>query len=384
MPIPENNPEVKVKFPDNENESREDTEQYSEDPTPKLKPARRMVRGTAKPFRPIILSLALLFMAFAAKLTAQFEGSVTLGSAYSDNVFQLSENDLDRFDEHDPALDFAETTDDLSLKANVDLAYPISYKWWTFTPSVSATFTQYVKNQEKSKRDALLRMRVDRHYWNFTALYGYYPDTYVRNYSDSDGNGDSEQYSYERDLIRADLNLKPLKNTTIRFSGRYENYLYNQYFTEFDADATTWGLGIRHNFPVFTLQADYYFRVLDNRTDQGFQHDDASYESNKYSGLIRIRKMLLDDAKPKGPVWQPALELSYEERFFQGLDDWYGGRIDQIYTTTASLDFKLNKNWNINLDYSHVFRNIDSPSAAVRRAKEFSENRLSAAVKYMF
>ena len=185
-------------------------------------------------------------------------------------------------------------------------------------------------------------------------------------------------------VIRADLNLKPLKNTTIRFSGRYENYLYNQYFTEFDADATTWGLGIRHNFPVFTLQADYYFRVLDNRTDQGFQHDDASYESNKYSGLIRIRKMLLDDAKPKGPVWQPALELSYEERFFQGLDDWYGGRIDQIYTTTASLDFKLNKNWNINLDYSHVFRNIDSPSAAVRRAKEFSENRLSAAVKYMF
>lgn len=383
MPIPDNNSEVKIKFSETEPDARENREQ-TEEPVPKLKPARRMGRGTAKPFRPIILSLALLFVIFATRLPAQFEGSVSLGAGYSDNVFQLSENDLSRFDDHDPALDFVETTDDLSLKANVDLAYPLHYKWWTFTPSVSATVTQFVKNQEKSKRDALLRMRVERHYWNFTALYGYYPDTYVRNYTDTDGTGESEQYSYDRDLLRADLNLKPLKHTTIRLNGRYENYLYNQYFTEFDATATTWGLGLRHNFPVFTLQGDYAYRVLDNRTDQGFPHADASYESNKYSGLIRIRKMPLDDAKPKGPTWQPALELSYEERFFQGLDNWYGGRIDQIYSTSASLDFQLNKNWNLNLDYSHVFRNIDSPSAAVRRAKEFSENRLSAAVKYLF
>ena len=383
MPIPDNDTE-KTKYMEADAETREGQEQYAQESSQRLKPARRLGRGSAKPFRPIILGLAVLFLITSIKLSAQFEGSISLGAGYSDNVFQLSENDLGRFDDHNPTLDFAETTDDLSLKANVDLAYPIHYKWWVFTPSVSTTFTQFLKNQEKSKRNALLRMRVDRYYWNLSALYGYYPDTYVRNYTDSDGTGESEKYSYERDLWRADLNIKALRNTTLRLNGKFENYLYNQYFTEFDAEATTWGIGLRHNFPIFSLQADYYYRVLENLKDQGFAHADASYESNKYSGLIRIRKMLLDDAKPKGAAWQPSLQIAYEERFFQGLDSWYGGRIDKIYTTTASLDFDLAKNWNINLDYSHVFRNIDSPSAAVRRAKEYSENRLSAAVNYEF
>lgn len=339
---------------------------------------------SAKKLRPIILLISLVLFWGVSSLSAQFEGSVSLGTRYSDNVFQLSENDLDDFNADEPDMDFVKTSDDLTLMTNVDLGYSFYYKWWKITPSVSATVTQNVSNKEKYRRDGLVRLRLDRYYWNFTALYGYYPRTYLRDYVDTDGTDELEQFSYARDLYRADLNLRPFKNSSLRLHARHEIYRYNEYFTEFDSKATTYGIGWRQNFPYFGLEAGYNYRVLDNENNVTEPLDDSSYESNEYSGLILLKKMPLDDSKPKGVTWQPSLELSYEERFFQGMNEWYGGRTDQIYTTRASINIELSKAWNINLDYSHDFRNIDSPNSAVRRAKEYGENRLGAFVKYEF
>jgi hypothetical protein len=82
--------------------------------------------------------------------------------------------------------------------------------------------------------------------------------------------------------------------------------------------------------------------------------------------------------------WHPYLELSKEDRFYQGDSPWYAGREYAIYNTTAGLNFMLHPSWNLSLDYSHIFRNVDSPNESVLRLKEFSENRLSAALSYKF
>jgi len=40
--------------------------------------------------------------------------------------------------------------------------------------------------------------------------------------------------------------------------------------------------------------------------------------------------------------------------------------------------------WNLSLDYSHYFRNVETDNETVQRLKEYNENRLSAALRYTF
>lgn len=330
-------------------------------------------------FLPNLLSLLLCLI--WVRLPAQLEVDVALGATYSDNVFQLSDYDLERFDQEHPSLDYLDTSDDLTLTARIGLAYPIRYRWWKFTPSITGSFSENVSNTDKYRRDALVRFRVDRYYWNCTLLYGYYPRVYVRSYVDSDGTGDLAPFSYERNSYRADLNLKPIKNATLQLQGRYEEYFYNEYWTENDGDLLQLGLGLRYSFPAFSLSGAYHFKDFANT-----RHDaeDGSYESNLYRGELSLKPTPLMESRPKGVKWNPALALSFEEKFFQSDDDWYGGRKDRIWATRASLNFDFTRQWNLLLDYSHTFRNVDSRVSEVPRAREYGENRISATVKYSF
>jgi hypothetical protein len=225
---------------------------------------------------------------------------------------------------------------------------------------------------------------VERYHWNATLLYGYYPYIYVRDYVDSDGTGELEKYSYERNLYRGDANLRLTRASTLRLHARYEDYYYNEFWTQFDGNAITYGIGFRQSFPVFTLSGMYYYRIFDNDYEGDPLYNDSSYESNKYDVGISLKHMPLNESKKDGVTWRPSLNISYEERFYQGLDSWYGGRIDKMYNTSAGIDFALTKKWNLSLDYSHIFRNVDSPNQSVLRLKEYTDNRLGTSVRYNF
>jgi hypothetical protein len=336
-----------------------------------------------KNFRPIILCLALSLLSFGL-VHAQIEGSITLGAGYSDNVFQFSESDLSRWKNNSSALLWAEKTDDLNLYTKIDLAYPIPYRWWTFTPSVTGTISQNTQNTDKYRTDSIVRFRVDRHYWSATVLYGYYPYIYYRHFTDSDGTGTAEKYSYERNLYRAELIVRPLQKLTAYTNIRYEDLFYNQYFTEADGNRLTTELGARYSFPSFSLQGSYTFRSYDNTGYKAVDADDGSWDSNIYRGVIRMKQMPLSGESTREQSWQPYLELSKEDRFYQGDSAWYGGREYAIYGTKAGLNIKVQPDWNLSLDYLHIFRNVESPNESVLRLKEFSENRLSASVSYKF
>jgi len=326
---------------------------------------------------PIIM--LMLFGLMSLPLFAQMDVSVSIGANYSDNVFRLSDYDLQRFEDRHPNLEYARTTDDLSIKTKVDMAYAFRYKWYKIEPSITASFSQNVSNTEKWRKDVLARLAVVRYYWDAKLLYGYYPNIYVRDYVDTDGSGKLEQFSYERNLYRADLNVRPLKKTTLKANFRYEELFYNSYWTEYDGDAKTMGLGLRQNFPVFVLDAMYEYRIFDNWDKYP---EDSSYESNIYSGTLRLKDSPLNSSKKDSPQWSPSLSLSFEERFYGGTDPKNARRIDKIYTTKAGLRFKISKQLNFTLDYSHYLRNIDSPNASVRRLKPYSENQIEAMIKY--
>lgn len=368
-----------------------------------IKPEEKIEAGTAKPgrkqrkatkeravskstkvrihrkFLPIIMILLLMFGVVNLPLFAQMDVSLSLGAGYSDNAFRLSEYDLQRFEDQHPNLEFAKTTDDLSIKAKVDLAYAFRYKWYKIEPSLTASFSQNVSNTEKWNRDVLARLAIERYYWDVKLLYGYYPHIYVRDYVDTDGTGKLEHFSYKRNLYRADVNVRPLKKTTLKANFRYEELFYNGYWNEYDGDAKTMGLGFRQNFPVFVLDAMYEYRIFDN-WDKDLE--DSSYESNKYSGTLRLKDSPLNSSRKDSPRWSPSLSLSFEERFYSGTVGKNASRVDKIYGTKAGLRFKISKQLNFTLDYSHNLRNVDSPSASVRRLKPYSENQIEAMINY--
>lgn len=361
-------------YPDNPEDSKTEAPK-------RAKPPRGLTRR--KHFRPIILCLCLVFLGLS-NLSAGLEGEISLGLSYSDNVFQLSDYDLQRFDEEHYNLSYVDTSDDLTLSTRIDLAYPLHYRWWKFTPSVSGIINQNISNADKRRQDTLLRFRVDRHYWSATALYGYYPYVYYRHFVDSDGSAELEKYAYERNLYRAELVVRPIKNVTAFGNIRYEDLYYNQYFTEADGNTLTTELGARYSFPTFSVQGSYSFRDYSAEGWKDIDRDDGSYQSNIYRGVIRLKAMPISGTSTKRQSWHPYLELRREDRFYQGDSSWYGGREYATTNTQAGINVKLSPVWNLSLDYLHIFRNVDSPNESVLRLKEFSENRLSATVKYKF
>lgn len=193
-----------------------------------------------------------------------------------------------------------------------------------------------------------------------------------------------KKYAYERNLYRTELVLRPHKNVTAFGNIRYEELYYNKYFTEADGDILTTELGARYSFPSFSLQGSYSYKDYQAEGWKDLQANDGSYQSNVFRGVLRLKAMPINGESTRKNSWQPYLELSREDRFYQANDSWYGGREYNSTNTKAGVNVKLSPKWNLSLDYLHIFRNVDSPNGSVLRLKEFSENRLSATVKYKF
>jgi hypothetical protein len=313
-------------------------------------------------------------------LHAQIAGSVTLNADYSDNAFQLSEYDLSRYQNNHHLLSFVETTDDIALGTRIELGYPLHYRWWKITPSVIGNISQNLSNTDKYRRDATFKLQVDRYYWNFSAQYAHHPHIYFRDFNDNDGTDELQNYSYSRDIYRSDIAIKPLRHTTLKANYRREDFRYNEFFTEADGTATQGGFGANHRFPAFTVDAGYDFRTFDN--ENLVDDDDASYDANIYHAKITLPKMPVSD---KGSIyWQPSLGINYQQRFYQGDGSWYGARADYLYNMTAGFMWIFSPKINLSLDYSHVFRSVESDNEVVLRLKEYSENRFGAALKYKF
>lgn len=331
-------------------------------------------------FRPILLTLFIFLGLAGSVLNAQMSGSVALSASYSDNAFQLSEYDLSRYQDNHELLSFVKTTDDMTLGTRIELAYPLQYRWWKITPSVIGNINQNVSNTEKYRRDATVKLRVDRYYWNLSAQYAYHPHIYFRDFNDSDGSDELQNYSYSRNLYRADLAVKPLRTTTLKANFRIEDFSYNQFFTEADGTAYQGGLGVSHRFSTFTIDTGYDYRTFDNQNL--IDNDDASYDANIYHGKITMPRMPVSE--DGNTFWQPSLGLNYQQRFYQGSGSWYGGRADYLYTMNAGFLWIFSPKINLSLDYSHISKSVESDNASVLRLKEYGENRFSAALNYKF
>jgi len=332
--------------------------------------------------KPIIMLLT--FLALLLPLGAQLNTLVGMGVNYTDNAFQLSEYDLTRVADGHPNFNYIKASDDIQLSAKVRAGYYLYWQWWQIEPMLRCLATQNILNPDKHKLDTTLGIRFKRKLGSLGMYYAYSPFNYLRKYTDDDGTLEQEKFDYQKNTYRAELQLKPLPKSTLLLDYRFDQYRYNQYFTEYDGDADTWTLGWQQAFTNFEVGADYSYKVFDTGRKASLEHpEDSSYESNAYDVSLSLKKTRVDDKKPD-LLWRPTFSLGYEERFYSGLDTWHEGRTDWIYDMDATLQFYLHKNWNINLDYSYQFRNVEAVSLSVGKYKEYGENRIGAAAEYSF
>ena len=338
----------------------------------------------SKPFQPIIMCLTFGMLCFSAMLSAQLSTSVELNSVYSDNVFQLSDYDIQRFEAANPELKFIQATDDVSIGAKINLAYEMQWHWWKIQPSLQINSAMNVLNPDKEKTDGSVGLKVSRRLGEMGIYYGYYPNVYLRDYIDTGGTGVLQAFEYAKNQYKADLKVKPFKKSTASIEFKREDFFYNEYFTEFDGTTDSWTLGWQQSLPTFYLDGAYSYKVYetDNASNISLS-EDASYESNVYSIGLLMKKMPLDSKYPT-ITWRPSLNLSFEQRYFQGTDSWHAGRTDNIDNTDATIQVYFGENWNLNLDYSHIFRNVDAMNPSVSKYKEYSENRFGISARYLF
>jgi hypothetical protein len=167
----------------------------------------------SKYFHPIIMVFLMLLI--ASQLMAQVSGTVEVGAVYTDNAFQLSDYDLERNENNHADLKFVDSADDVVLNTKLTGFYKTHWRWWQIQPSLQINAYQHILNTDKQRFEALAGIKVSRKYGELGLSYGYYPENYIRYYKDTDGSGEQEKYSYEKNLYRAELKVKPLSKTTL-------------------------------------------------------------------------------------------------------------------------------------------------------------------------
>ena len=320
-----------------------------------------------------------------------------LDTIFTQNVWHLSEYDLERVDEGSEYVAFAESADDLILKSKVKFSTDYAFsKRFKIVPSAKLAYNYYLSNGEKSSSSILCGVDIDYKPFALELRYGFYPGSYLRDYKDNksilyDGTGDYEKFEYDKNLYKAGLNWQAFKKH--RFSGsiKMEDYYHNEYFTEYDGRAFTYELGWRGSFPGVYLDFSYAFKKFETEDDIASLYapdadydeipSDWSYESNIYNARVRLKKI---DTSNKNFKYRLVLDLDLENRFYQGSDSIHAGREDLTMELSPAIVFYFNKNFDITLDYSYLNRTVESPDSSVPKYKNYTDNAVSLGLSYKF
>jgi len=308
---------------------------------------------------------------------------------YDSNIFSLSDYDYNSF-KKGRSFQYIDTTDDLKQKFEVRLNKRTNINDIVFSPYASFSFINFMNNTNKNSWNLLIGANNQWDQFTLNGVYGYYPENYLRKYIDTDGTLANEKFSYQKMLWRVSSSYRHNNYVIPLFYGKYEYYHYNEYFTEYDGPAWTFGLGWRLLMKTINTDMMYYYRTYNPTSNQESIQNiisnikDGSYESNIYELKIRTKKFystLLD--------YRIFTNLKLEDRYYQSriplpIDPYHTNRNDKITTINFGSDLWLAKDFNIKIDYVYRVRNCSSDNPSVKRDKDYDKYQISTMLEYNF
>ncbi|PID28989.1 MAG: hypothetical protein CSB55_02670 [Candidatus Cloacimonadota bacterium] len=334
---------------------------------------------------------ATVFLIFTSYAYSTVNIKTGVNISWSDNVFNLSDSDKEKFEEGNNKFDFIETSDDLKPEIYFDAEYKFDKKspFRCFSPFGGISYVAYAKNTDKSKFSSDIGLKWEKRKLSLAVSYAYNPKIYTRNYIDKDGSGKSEKYEYEKNIYDFKCEYRILKNDYLIGGINFQQEYYNKYFTEYDGNALTYKIGWKHSFPLLYLKFIYNLKVFDcDKFDEKFAAEnnidnqkDSSYESNKYVVALRMKKIKTGSFLQIRPV----LSCSFDQRFYQtdNLDIIHREREDNKVTTNISNTFYLSGKLSCKVFYKNVYRKTDSDFYEdISDIKDYSENEIGINFEY--
>lgn len=329
----------------------------------------------------LLLAILLLIAATTLAGVNPWQLTTSLKVGYDSNVFKLSDDDCDLAEDGSPDFAFVEATDDLTLSPKMELHKRFRIKKGVYlTPFVEGAYTMYTQNTDKYKWD----MRGGASFYtgdlSLRGWYGYYPHNYVRQYVDRDATKELEDYTYDKNSLSLEAVYRLSKHD--RISGRVtrDQYFYNEYFTENDGAKTGLFVAWQHSFKPITVKFEYGFTNFNPDNDPHLTSTyirDCQWEADNYSLSLTGKAYRLTKSKRLTPYLDADLEHRvYTTDLSSGDDPVHSGRKDTTWRLSPGLEFTLDRNSTLALEYQYETRQLDGIKASLEDAKEYTAHRV--------
>ncbi|RJP76916.1 MAG: hypothetical protein C4524_09200 [Candidatus Zixiibacteriota bacterium] len=347
----------------------------------------------------LLLAAAALLMAASgagARIQIPFTLKVGYTSSYDDNILKYSARDLGRFETNtEPAPSEVNTTDDWINTFSVRLYQDFSLsRQFKFRPYYSGRISVFAINSIKNTTSHYVSARLSWRYRLYlTAKYFYLPSYYLRLYRDRDlGTYQGAEFDLTRPAASLRFRLPPYE---VEAEYGREFVYYNNYFTEYDAEADFYGVTVAYTgFPRLDASLEYNFKVSDNigfrqsstvylsAAGEDSEYGDGSYEEDRYALNLQYRLPLDSEWD-----WSVVLGLQRSLRYYQSEqslveDPFHAGRRDRRDILETAVILSPYYELEFEARFIYDLRRTDSPDPNVSAIKDFDDRTIEFTLTY--
>ena len=342
-------------------------------------------------------SILLVFI-IAGSLAAQnfiFNSDFLLETTYNSNILNLSQNDLERFESGNEPNKFSlKTSDDLITSAKV--GFSLKHRLLAGHTQINKIAFKYNKYLQNSFEDNYylefsLKQFLSKKL-NFGIYYFFYPEIYVNRYdSVLDPENIFRDFTYNKNVYIGKVNYKLNSKFHFNYKFGFSQLLYNEYFTEYDANNIENKIGIKI-IPVswISINSNYTYKISDAKAGDAFSDiqqvtiiKDPSYKADLFDLSINFPKIISLFTNPVNL----GLSVKYEHFYFQSeneLNEYHYGREDKIVAFNSNAKYKVSENISLKYFYKYKVRKTNSPYTIVEVDKKYNLFETALSLIYSF
>ncbi|MBD3166667.1 hypothetical protein GF324_08710 [bacterium] len=351
-------------------------------------------------FAALMIALPTLLHAEGWSVQRDLDLELRYDVGYDNNILELSEDDLDRYEiDQLRAHDDLETYDDLinTVSLRTRITSPEFLDWRNLRLYYTIGYQSYLRNPHADRVTHSLFFTQDLvKYWDILGGYFIIPERYLRDYYDRDwGEYYSCDFSYH--LYSIGIRGKPFDR--LQIEARYEGYqvYYNEYFTEYDTESVGFRAGleyeINHKLEASLElrrrwadntgfeQSDFIAPNLEN-PDEDAEYGDGSYGEEWIEAGIRWQTPKLLDRS-----WDTRLSYRMRHRFYTSElsleeDPFHAGREHWHQRLMLSTEVDVTKRFAVGPEIEYEWRRTESPAERVADIKDFNTYRFWLHLSY--
>ena len=334
---------------------------------------------------------AFVFFLVVGSMFARWSGwrsNVAVEFGYNDNAAQLTDTEIELFENGDPKWLRLESTDDGFTRAGIDFEYRFRFGDIRAVTGCDYRFTKYLLDSERDYH--FVRPFVDIRAGDFRceAAIAAMPGYAAAIYGDVDLPDEPNvwaKYSMVRGELDARYEVFPKHSFGV--AAKIERDKYNDYFPEYDGTSYRIGPTWRWSGPVY-LKLHYVYRTYkargydtDGETLESSDETDISYIEDRFEGYISRDVEILGKDCLLGASWNLSHRFYTSEKPFS-MDYIHIGRRDRRADIEPFFSVEIIDRIECTLSYKFTVRDADSPYFDLDPVKDYSRSIVGVKFDY--